>query len=254
MVYHLDVASGAFTPSPNPPRSSVLADLSEDGILELRLNRPAARNAIDTEMVIALAEHLRDPDARVVLLGASDPSAFCAGADLKLSDAARVQVSDLLYELYRRMIELPIPILAVLQGPAVGGGAQIAIAADLRIADPTASVRFMGPGHGLAVGAWALGSLVGRGRALDLCLNMRTVAADEALTMGLVDRVVSDPWAAAREMGAQLARLDPGAVARVKRIVADGPALRSMLEQERDGNRASWRGSVTPVGERPADG
>jgi enoyl-CoA hydratase len=203
-------------------------------------------------MALALSGHLRAPDARVVLLGAADPTAFCAGADLKLSDADRVEVSDLLYELYRRMIELPVPILAVLQGPAVGGGAQIAVAADLRIADATASLRFLGPGHGLAVGAWVLGSLMGRGRALDLCLNMRVVAAGEALAMGLIDRVVCDPWAEARAMGAHIARLDPGAVGRTKRIIHDGAALASMLEQERDGNRASWRGSVSPVGERPA--
>jgi len=218
-------------------------------MLELRLNRPAARNAIDTAMVLALLEHLRNTDARVVLLGATDPTAFCAGADLKLSDAERAQVSDLLYELYRRMVELSVLILVVLQGPAVGGGAQIAVAADLRIADPTASIRFMGPAHGLAVGAWALGSLVGRGRALDLCLNRRVVAADEALALGLVDRVVSDPWATAREMGAHIARLDRGAVARVKRIVCDGGALLSMLAQERDGNR-SWMGSVS-ISEQP---
>ncbi len=168
--------------------------------------------------------------------------AFCAGADLNISDAERVEVSDLLYELYRRMIELPAPIIAVLQGAAVGGGAQIAVAADLRVADATASLRFVGPGHGLAVGAWALGSLVGRGRALDLCLNMRAVAADEALAMGLIDRVAPDPWAAARAMASDMARLDRGAVGRVKRIVHDGAELWAMLEQERAGNRATWRG------------
>ena len=236
--------------SPSTPHLAsplVLADLSDEGVLELRLNRPARRNAIDMAMVLALTESLREPDARVVLLGSSDPVGFCAGADLKISDAERVEVSDLLYELYRRMIELPAPIIAVLQGAAVGGGAQIAIAADLRVADATASLRFVGPGHGLAVGAWALGSLVGRGRALDLCLNMRTVAADEALAIGLIDRLAPDPWAAARDMASHMARLDRGALGRVKRIVHDGAELWAMLEQERAGNRVTWRGAVAPA-------
>jgi enoyl-CoA hydratase/carnithine racemase len=246
MIYHLTMPPGVSPSTPDPASDPVLADLSDAGVLELRLNRPTRRNAIDTAMVLALTECLQDAGARVVLLGSSDPAGFCAGADLNISDAERVEVSDLLYELYRRMIELPSPIIAVLQGAAVGGGAQIAVAADLRVADATASVRFVGPGHGLAVGAWALGSLVGRGRALDLCLIMRTVAADEALAIGLIDRVESDPWLAARAMASDMAGLDRTAVARVKRIVHDGAELWAMLEQERAGNRAAWGGAVAP--------
>jgi enoyl-CoA hydratase/carnithine racemase len=242
--------------SPSAPHlgsTPVLADLSHDGVLELRLNRPAQRNAIDRPTVLALTACLEDAGARVVLLGSSDPAAFCAGADLKISDAERVEVSDLLYELYRRMIELPVPIIAVLQGPAVGGGAQIAVAADLRVADATASLRFVGPGHGLAIGAWALSSLVGRGRALDLCLNMRTVTADAALAIGLVDRVVPDPWLEAREMGTRMAGLDRDAVSRVRRIVHDGSQLLAMLEHERAGNHATWAGAMAPLRDPASD-
>lgn len=237
-------------PSSIPDSDPVLADLRPDGLLELRLNRPAQRNAIDLATIEALLAYMHSPDARAVLVGTTDSACFCAGADLKISDCERTDVSDLLYELYRRMIELPVPVIAVLQGPAVGGGAQIAIAADLRIADASASLRFVGPGHGLAVGAWALGSLVGRGRALDLCLNMRTVAAAEALAMGLIDRVVVDPRATALEMAARLAGLDRGAVARVKHIVGEGAALPALLGQERAGNRSAWSGAVAA----PSDG
>lgn len=244
---------GVSPSTPHLGSTPVLADLSHDGVLELRLNRPAQRNAIDRATVLALTGCLEDAGARVVLLGSSDPAGFCAGADLKISDAERVEVSDLLYALYRRMIELPAPIIAVLQGAAVGGGAQIAVAADLRIADETASLRFVGPGHGLAVGAWALGSLVGRGRALDLCLNMRTVSADEALAIGLIDRVAPDPWVAARDMGSRMTRLDRDAVARVKRIVHDGSGLLAMLEHERAGNRATWAGAVAPLRDPASD-
>jgi enoyl-CoA hydratase len=253
MIYHLVMPSGVSPSTPHLGSTPVLADLTDDGVLELRLNRPTRRNAIDRATVLALTRCLQDAEARVVLLGSSDAAGFCAGADLKISDAERMEVSDLLYELYRRMIELPAPIIAVLQGAAVGGGAQIAAAADLRVADATASLRFVGPGHGLAVGAWALGSLVGRGRALDLCLNMRTVSADEALAMGLIDRVAPDPWLAARDMGSQMTHLDRDAVARVKRLVHDGAELSAMLEQERAGNRATWRGAVVPSRDAASD-
>lgn len=246
------MSSGVSPAAPDLASGPVLITLGGSGVTEIRLHRPDRRNAIDTAMVLALTECLRDADARVVLLGSSDPAGFCAGADLKITDAERAEVSDLLYELYRRMIELPAPIIAVLQGAAVGGGAQIAVASDLRVADPTASVRFVGPGHGLAVGAWALGSLVGRGRALDLCLNMRSVPADEALAIGLIDRVTSDPWLMARQMASRIAGLDSPAVSRVKRIVRDGAQLLAMLERERAENRAMWHGAVAPVSDGAA--
>lgn len=241
------MTSGVSPSTPPLGLRPVLARLGHDGLLELRLNRPERRNALDTTTVLDLTEHLQNADARVVLLGSADPAGFCAGADLKISDAERVEVSDLLYELYRRMVELPVPIIAVLQGAAVGGGAQIAVAADLRVANASATVRFVGPGHGLAVGAWALGSLVGRGRAIDLCLNGRAIAAPEAASIGLIDHLVPDPWATGREMGRRIARLDANAVSRVKRIVHVGSGLLTMLEQERAGNRSAWSGVVAPA-------
>src|SRR5919108_254958 len=77
-----------------------------------------------------------------------------------------------------------------------GAGAQLAVAADLRVASPGARIQVAGPGHGLAVAAWSLPSLIGRGRAMDLCLTMRPVGAEEALRIGLVDRLEDDAAAA----------------------------------------------------------
>jgi enoyl-CoA hydratase/carnithine racemase len=90
---------------------------------------------------------------------------------------------------------------------------------------------------------WGLPSLVGRGRAMDLCLTGRDVGAREAHVMGLVDRVAADAEAAALELAAGLATLDPGAVARVKAIVARGADRLGALELEAIGNRA-WGGAV----------
>jgi enoyl-CoA hydratase/carnithine racemase len=154
-------------------------------------------------------------------------------------------VSDLLYALYVTMLDSPAPIIATLDGPAVGGGAQLALACDIRIGGSRASLRFVGPGHGLAVGAWGLPALVGRGRAVELCLSMRTVGADEALAIGLLDRVEPDPFEAALRLAGEIAMLDAAAVARVKSVARTASGVLAALEEERTGNRESWSGSVS---------
>jgi enoyl-CoA hydratase len=215
----------------------------DGAVLALWLDRPAARNALDHELVAALHDAFGTPGVRAFVLGSTDPVCFCAGADLRLPDAERAAVSDRLYELYRVMITVPAPIVAAIEGPAIGGGAQLAIASDMRIGSATARFRFPGPGHGLSVGAWALPSLVGRGRALDLCLTMRTVGADEATRIGLLDRVEPDARRAACDAAAAFARLDPEPAARIKTIVRDASDLLTALQAERAGN-AGWSGSV----------
>src|SRR4051812_50216094 len=89
-----------------------------------------------------------------MVLGSSPLGGFGGGADPSLDDAGRAAVSDALYCLYTRMLELRRPVLAALDGPAVGGGLPLAIACDLRIAAPGAWVQARGPGHGLAGAAW----------------------------------------------------------------------------------------------------
>jgi enoyl-CoA hydratase len=219
----------------------------EDGVLALWLDRPEKRNALDDRMVSELQQALRAGGVRALVLGSSDSRCFCAGADLGLEDEERASLSDRLYGLYERMVRLPAPIVVALEGAAVGGGAQLAIAADLRVAAPSASLRFVGPGHGLAVGAWALTGLVGRGRAVDLCLSMRPVDAREAFEAGLVDRIDADPKRAAVEIAASIAQLDPGATRRVKSIVHRASSTLVALAEERRGNRTSWSGAVTAV-------
>lgn len=230
--------------------SVLRTDEPAEGVLRLRLDRPAKRNAVNRELAEALVEAFGSSDAKVVILGSSGPEAYCAGLDLSLEPAERVAVSDLLYETYERMLASPAPIVASIPGPAIGGGAQLAIAADLRVAGPTAQIRFAGPGHGLAVGAWGLGSLVGRGRAMDLCLSMRPVSADEAAAMGLVDRVAHDPDAEALELATRLVRLDARAVARVKRLVTSDGLLEALRRERRD-NLSTWSGEI-PEGSLPA--
>jgi enoyl-CoA hydratase/carnithine racemase len=225
----------------------LLADRPAEGILRLRLNRPDRLNAINMPLVSALHAAFDDVDTRAVVLGSSTPKAFCSGADLDLEDAERARVSDLLYELYEKMLRLPVPIVVAIGGHAVGGGVQLAIAGDLRIAGPETKMRVAGPGHGLAVAAWGLPSLVGRGRALDLCLTMRAVGAEEAIAIGLVDRIEEDPDAAAVELASELARLDPAAVGRVKSVVTGASGYLDALREERSGNSSTWSGSVAAL-------
>jgi enoyl-CoA hydratase len=231
----------------------LLSDRPAKDVLRLRLNRPDRLNAIDTPLVSALNAAFDRVDARAVVLGSSTREAFCSGADLDLEDAERAEVSDLLYELYEKMVRLPAPIFVALDGHAVGAGIQLAVAGDLRLAGPRAKLRAPGVGHGLAVAAWGLPSLVGRGRALDLCLTTRTVDAKEALAIGLVDRVEEDPLAAAVDLASDLARLDPEAVGRVKRVVTKASGHLDALREERSGNGASWSGSVAALARRRGD-
>src|SRR3712207_1734682 len=142
------------------------------------------------------------------------------------------------------MVRLPVPIVVAIEGPAVGAGMQLAVAGDLRVAGPQTKLCVAGPGHGLAVASWGLPSLVGRGRAMDLCLTMRAVGAEEALEMGLVDRVEPDPGGAAMALAVRLAGLDVAAVGRVKRLVSRESGLLERLREERSGNRSAWGGSI----------
>jgi enoyl-CoA hydratase/carnithine racemase len=225
----------------------LLTDNPAEGVLRLRLNRPERLNAVNLPLVSGLLEAFDGVEAGAVVLCSSIPRAFCAGADLDLEDGERARVSDLLYELYEKMVRLPVPIIAALDGYAVGAGIQLAIAADLRVAGRGMKLRAAGPGHGLAVASWGLPSLVGRGRALDLCLTMRSVGAEEAMAMGLVDRVEENPEEAAVGLASDFAGLDREAVGRVKRVVTEASGYLGALREERSGNRSSWTGSVSAL-------
>lgn len=218
------------------------------GYRRLLLSRPERRNALDLGLAHALRDALGQDETTPVILGSTSPRMFCAGADLNVPDADRATVSDLLYQCYEIMITRPGPVIAVISGPAVGGGAQLAAAADLRIAGPTARLRWIGPpGRGLAVGAWVLTDLVGRGTAMDLALTGRWVEATEALAMGLVNRVEDDPDRVAADIAEELAAQGPGASARVKSVTAAG-GLIDRLRAERRANRAAWTQMIASAG------
>jgi len=212
---------------------------SPHGFRRLLLACPQRHNPLDVNLARALRDAFAEDPGEPAVLGSTGSRVFCAGADLSISQAERAQVSALLYECLEIMITRPGPVVAAVGGPAVAGGAQLATAADLRIAGSAARFRWIGPpGLDLAVGAWVLPDLVGRGRAAELAMTGRWVGAAEALALGLVNRVEADPLRAAEEL-AVLAAGSAGSVARVKMITAAGGLL-DRLHAEQQANRAAW--------------
>jgi enoyl-CoA hydratase len=222
------------------PHPFVLVTPSAAGYVRVLLARPERRNALDAGMTRALLEAFNTERNSPVLLESAAPGVFCAGADLSVAEAHRAEVSDLLYQLYEDMVTRPGPVIAVVTGPAVGGGAQLAGAADLRVASPGARFRWVGPpGRGLAVGAWLLPGLVGRGTALELTMTGRWVDAAEALRIGLVNRVDAEPGQLAAVLAEGLAGQGAATAGRVK-LIASADGLLDRLHAERAANRAAW--------------
>jgi enoyl-CoA hydratase/carnithine racemase len=221
---------------------SIVASEPIPGVRQLLLNRPDQRNALDLEMVSELTRLVAEAGSKVIVLGSTERAAFSAGADLVVDPCERAQVSRAFYSLYEHMLNSEAIIVASVTGHAVGGGAQLMIASDLRVASPDVSVRFVGAGHGLAVGAWGLPALVGRGRALDLILSMRTVGAEEAIAIGLIDQIDDEPLTWALDFAKKVAAL-PGAVAAVVKRISTLPVSLQALSAERDHN-AHWDGVI----------
>jgi enoyl-CoA hydratase/carnithine racemase len=223
---------------PHPHHPHLMVERHPAGYRWLRLARPERRNALDVALMTAVRDAIAAEPAAPVLLGSTDPQVFCAGADLTITDAERAVISDLIYDCCEAMITRPGAVIAVVTGAAVGGGAQLAVASDLRIASPAARLRFTGPpGLDLTVGAWLLPDLIGRGAAMDLVLTSRWVEAAEALSLGLVSRIEDDPDLIAGQIAAGLAGRDGGAG--VKAVMAAGGLL-DRLRAERQVNRAAW--------------
>lgn len=226
-----------------------MSDLGIDqpwhGSVRVRFSRPARRNALTLQTVETLHRVLTDHPRETLVLGSTTPGIFSAGADLDVDDASRTLLSDLLYACYEQMITRPGTVIAVVEGAAVGGGAQLSTAADLRVITEQARWRWVGPGHGLAVGSWILPELLGRARGLDLCLTSRWLGAQEAVAAGFARRIDPDPWKRVEDLVRDLSAANPLALARVKQV-AMRPGLLERLHAERAQNHSAWDGHAPP--------
>jgi methylglutaconyl-CoA hydratase len=173
----------------------------EGGILIATLNCPDKMNAINKDFLEDLKELIdvldTDKTVRVVILTASGDKAFCVGADLK--ERQGMNEKDILVRmeyvrtLYPRMEKLSVPFIAAINGMALGGGLELALACDFRVASETATMGFpevdlaIIPGNG---GTQRLPRIVGLSKALELILLAKRLTAKEALELGLVNAVV----------------------------------------------------------------
>ncbi|KYH45123.1 enoyl-CoA hydratase/isomerase family protein [Branchiibius sp. NY16-3462-2] len=203
----------------------VLLEQADDRVV-VRLNRPQARNAIDQEMVDALHEVCAglEADPRIALI-IGEGSTFAAGADIaalrerRRADALR-GINSALFDRIRR---LPMPTIALIDGYALGGGAELAYACDFRIGTP--SVKIGNPEIGLGIlaaagASWRLAELVGEPLAKEILLAGRVLGADEALAVRLLTEVVeaAELLAAGHRLADRIGRNAPLAVQLTKRV------------------------------------
>ncbi|MGE3619873.1 MAG: enoyl-CoA hydratase-related protein [Acidimicrobiia bacterium] len=229
----------------------------DEGLATVVLDRPESLNAVTERMAAELlaACDLIDADdgiRAVVLTGRG--RAFCAGADLSVgdgrfdlsdTDAARQGEvpADLGGVVTLRLFELTKPLVAAVNGAAVGFGVTLTLPADVRIAATGARFGFVFTRRGIvpdACSSWFLPRLVGISRALRWCYGGELFDAAEALDGGLVAQVVDDPVAAAREVAAGFARSAPVAVAATRRMMWTMLGARDPLDAHRVDSRAMF--------------
>ena len=181
------------------------------------INRPDRRNALNGELCDELREHFnRNPTLRaVVITGAG--SAFCSGADLVTRfEPAGDDQTDTFRPAFERVLDAigdyPAPVIAAINGPAIGAGMQLAVACDVRIAALGARLGIPGGRLGIHLSGrniWRLANLVGQGAARDFLLAGRTVDAEEALRLGLVQYVTDNVRAEGLRIAGEIAASAP---------------------------------------------
>ena len=221
-------------------------------VLEIELHRPEALNALSTalarEIAAATDEAARAGDVRVVLLSATGDRAFCVGADLKernaMSDDDLRAQRVVFRAAFGGVLRLPQPVVAAVHGFALGGGCELALSCDLVVGDETAVLGLPEVTIGLVPGGGgtqlALRRL-GAGRAADVVLTGRRIAAVEAHFLGLIDRLV--PAGSAREaaldVAQQIAANSPVATRAAKAALRNGYGLDYAAAM--DIEDAAWR-------------
>lgn len=186
----------------------------------LTLDRPDRRNALNIELCraihTAVDEAVNDSSRAIVITGTG--TAFCAGADL--GGVYGEEFLEALYGMLHRLTKVPVPIIAAVNGPAIGAGTQLAMACDLRVADTTARFAVPTATNGMAVDAWTirtLATLAGGGPARRLMIAAESLDRDEAMASGLVDK--AGTFDDALEWAEHIAQLAPLAIAHNKLVL-----------------------------------
>jgi enoyl-CoA hydratase len=187
--------------SSNSMTGPILTEIDASGMATVTVNRPLVRNALNWEAMTVLHDTenslQESSDLRAVIITGAGGRAFISGGDLRdlqnsMTEEAGLKQHDLMAGTLDRLAALPVPVIAAIEGAARGGGCEIALACDLRVAGEEATIGFaqidmgVSPGWG---GAARLFAAVGYARALDLLLTGRVLTAEEASAIGLVDRI-----------------------------------------------------------------
>jgi enoyl-CoA hydratase len=218
--------------------SEELRVVRDDGVAFLVIDRPERRNALSIDVSRRMVEELvaleGDAEVRAIAITGAGTAAFSAGADLKEHDergrlsgrGPRHPLRGTMRHVAEAVLECSKPTLAVINGPAMGGGFELALACDLRVAADHA--RFGLPevqrGVGATFGSILLPRILPRAIALELLYTGRAMEADEALRWGLVNRVVpaAELEACARELLSKIVAGAPLTIARYKRMTTQG--------------------------------
>ncbi len=225
--------------TPGTPTPAVAGEAPEVGVVVdgrlavLTIDRPAARNAIRLATIAALEGALTEIEqgpAEVLVIRGGGERAFVSGGDLKELSAIRDQAGAIdmakrMRRLLDRVSTFPLPVIAAINGHALGGGAEVAVAADIRVAADDVQIGFTQVRLGIMPawgGAERLAELVGRSQALLLIGTGRRLSAVEAGRIGLVEVVVprdafEPSW---RDLAAAFAALPPGAGGSIKQVIS----------------------------------
>lgn len=212
-------------------------------VTTIEMQRPERRNALNTELVDSLREALvkaaEEEDAKAIVLTGSG-TVFCAGADLS-GDVFAADFPEKAIALNKAIDAVPIPVIAAINGPAIGAGVQLAMICDLRVVSPDAYFQFPIARYGLALDNWSirrLASLAGHGRARAMLLAAEKLDAQTALMTGMANRLGT--LADAQAWAAEIAGFAPLSLRHSKRVLNDDGAYEDQSDLHRELFEKAW--------------
>ncbi len=183
--------------------SDVILTENRDGVFIVTLNRPESMNSLNRELLAALnklvSEISVDKSIRVIVITGAGEKSFCSGADLKeratMTPIEVKQYIQMIRNTFTMVENLPQPVIAAVNGFAFGGGTELALASDIRIAAPNATMGLTETSLGIIPGAGGtqrLARLLGKGKAKEMVFTAHRAKAEEALAVGLVNQVAPE--------------------------------------------------------------
>jgi len=224
----------------------------KDGVMTITLNRPSKLNSMTLEMLGLISEYLdmaTEPDVKVVVFKGAGDRAFCAGADIskfpEMTPAEGREVSETGHKAFKKILKLSKPTVAAINGYCLGGGNELTLYCDFRLANDKA--RFSQPEVNLGLipgwgGTYLLGKLIGKTTAMDMILTGRRIDADEAKSLGLLTAVypVAEFNAKVDEFVKALVTGSPVAQKAIKKLVNRDLELDAALKAEADEFEKLW--------------